>query len=70
MAADLRQRVPSLRPVEASSPDAGPAPIAHPSGREKHGRLVQILRGVSVAVYFVTCATAYAPHRLFHPGPG
>lgn len=32
----------------------------HPSGREKHGQVVQVLRTVSVALYFLAGATAYA----------
>ncbi|KAK4100168.1 acyltransferase-domain-containing protein [Parathielavia hyrcaniae] len=33
-----------------------PVAVAHPSGREKHGRLVQVFRAVSFALYFVACA--------------
>jgi hypothetical protein len=47
--------------AEAKSPAAVPAAIAHPSGRKKHGRLVQLLRAVSFALYFVVCAVAYGP---------
>lgn len=41
--------------VEAKSP------TAHPSGREKHGRLMQILRTVSFTLFFLAGAIAYAP---------
>ncbi|CCC11924.1 hypothetical protein SMACR_05137 [Sordaria macrospora] len=29
---------------------------AHPSGKEKHNRLIQILRGVSLAIFFTACS--------------
>lgn len=31
----------------------------HPSGKEKHNRLIQILRGVSLAIFFTTCSIGY-----------
>ncbi|KAK4114829.1 acyltransferase-domain-containing protein [Canariomyces notabilis] len=34
------------------------APSSHPSGREKHGRLMQLLRGFSFLAYFLTGAIA------------
>lgn len=32
---------------------------AHPSGKEKHNRLIQILRGVSLAIFFTACSVGY-----------
>ncbi|KXX81458.1 putative acyltransferase CST26 [Madurella mycetomatis] len=58
MAADLRHRVPAAAAADPAPTDAAPAPGSHPSGKEKHGRLVQVLRGVSFGVYFMTCAIA------------
>jgi len=34
------------------------ATVAHPSGKEKHGKLTQFLRGFSFAVYFTTSCLA------------
>ena len=51
----------------ANSPPAAAAPTAHPSGREKHGQVVQVLRTVSVALYFLAGAIAYAPPRILPP---
>lgn len=45
----------------AQSP-ASAGSTAHPSGREKHGKVMQIFRAVSVIVYFLAGAIAYAPH--------
>ncbi|KAH6626750.1 acyltransferase-like protein [Chaetomium sp. MPI-SDFR-AT-0129] len=39
-------------------------PTAHPSGREKHGRVVQVLRTVSLAIYFLAGATAIHTTQL------
>jgi hypothetical protein len=33
--------------------------LAHPSGRESHGRVTQVLRGLSFGLYFFVCCTAY-----------
>ncbi|KAL2134565.1 hypothetical protein VTI74DRAFT_11459 [Chaetomium olivicolor] len=43
--------------ADAIPPAAAPASTAHPSGRERHGRVVQVLRAVSCAAYFLICAT-------------
>ncbi|KAK4128013.1 acyltransferase-domain-containing protein [Parathielavia appendiculata] len=43
---------------------AVPAATAHPSGREKHGRLVQVLRAVSFALYFSVCAVGIHATQL------
>lgn len=34
---------------------------AHPSGKEKHNRLIQVLRGVSLAIFFTACSVGYVP---------
>lgn len=47
-----------IKPLEKSKV-AFQAKDAHPSGRESHGRLMQILRGFAFAVYFFTCILAY-----------
>ncbi|KAL2261673.1 hypothetical protein VTK26DRAFT_3635 [Humicola hyalothermophila] len=60
-AADLHRGTPT---AGSRSPGSGPAPSAHPSGREKHGRLLQVLRGISVAVYFLAGATAIHATQL------
>ncbi|KAK4157540.1 putative acyltransferase CST26 [Chaetomidium leptoderma] len=44
--------------AEAKSAAAVPVPVAHPSGREKHSRLVQALRTVSFGLYFSACIIA------------
>lgn len=33
---------------------------AHPSGKESHGRLMQVLRGLAFAIYMMACCTTYA----------
>jgi hypothetical protein len=33
--------------------------ITHPSGKESHGRSIQILRGVAFVVYFLLCCITY-----------
>jgi hypothetical protein len=46
-------------------PPAATVPTTdHPSGREKHGQVVQVLRTVSVALYFLAGAIAYATSHL------
>lgn len=35
---------------------------AHPSGKESYGILMQIARGISFAVYFLTCCALYTFH--------
>ncbi|KAK4162807.1 acyltransferase-domain-containing protein [Cladorrhinum sp. PSN259] len=37
---------------------------SHPSGKEKHGRLVQVLRGLSFCAYFLICALAIHTSQL------
>ncbi|KAJ4302049.1 hypothetical protein N0V88_002185 [Collariella sp. IMI 366227] len=51
--------------VELDPPAAVLPPVAHPSGREKHGRLVQVLRTVSVAAYFLIGAVASSAPPLY-----
>lgn len=43
-----------LTGAKASQPDVG----THPSGKEKHGWLVQILRGLSAMAFLITCSIA------------
>ena len=68
MDAELRQRAkPVPDPVPAPNLAAGitakattkvPAGEEHPSGKESHGKAIQILRGVSFAVFFLSsCVT-------------
>ncbi|KAL2016170.1 hypothetical protein VTK56DRAFT_4110 [Thermocarpiscus australiensis] len=64
MAADLRHRAPSELPGDVNSPPVAPPPSVHPSGREKHGRPVQVLRGALFGVYFFTCAVAIHTTQL------
>ena len=33
--------------------------VAHPSGRESYGKSMQIIRGVALAIYLLTCCIAY-----------
>ncbi|EFX00735.1 phospholipid/glycerol acyltransferase [Grosmannia clavigera kw1407] len=64
MATEVRQRVKpnaAALPTDsiASTPltitvNGKPAAAPHPSGREKHGRVIQILRGVSLIMFFFT----------------
>ncbi|OAA65639.1 Phospholipid/glycerol acyltransferase [Niveomyces insectorum RCEF 264] len=64
MNAELRQRVkPTLEPVPAPNLVAGATSTvqldgktAHPSGKEKHSRLTQLLRGLSFGIFFITSA--------------
>lgn len=74
MATELRNRAPT-KGVNTTSHDldatvnlsgAGGAskPALHPSGKEQHGRAIQILRGLLFAVYFIGGCTAYAEHRI------
>ncbi|CAK7271065.1 hypothetical protein SEPCBS57363_004424 [Sporothrix epigloea] len=64
MDTELRQRV---KPVPEPLPDPVPAPNLtaglttkaptmeeHPSGKESHGTAIQLLRGVSLAIFFLT----------------
>ncbi|PFH61085.1 hypothetical protein XA68_18293 [Ophiocordyceps unilateralis] len=44
---------PGARPPAASK---RPPAIAHPSGKEAYGRLVQVLRGIALAAYFGLCS--------------
>ncbi len=61
MDAELRQRAPvAAEAVPAPNLTAGAtktavATVEHPSGKQGHGRLMQILRGLSFAVFFFTC---------------
>lgn len=72
MDAELRQRVkPVLDPVPAPNLAAGvtagaPAIVEHPSGKEGHGKAVQILRGILFAIFFFTTVVAYVtrPRRI------
>lgn len=60
--AELRQRKPAEEAVPAPDLAAGAKPKAseatsatdHPSGKESHGRAIQILRGVSFTLFFFT----------------
>ncbi|KAK3935861.1 acyltransferase-domain-containing protein [Diplogelasinospora grovesii] len=72
MGGDLRQR--TSKPQAPTPSEEVPAPDLlagasvtdapqpqngeHPSGKEKYGRLMQVLRGLSVAVYFTTSCIA------------
>lgn len=76
MATELRNRAPTKgvnttshnqdTTVNLSGAGAGGAskPAPHPSGKEQHGRAIQILRGLLFAVYFIGGCTAYAEHRI------
>ena len=37
--------------------------LAHPSGKEKHSRLTQFLRGASFAIYFLSSCLALVPRH-------
>jgi len=39
----------------------GPGSAAHPSGKEKHGRLTQLLRSLSFGFYFTASCLAWVP---------
>ncbi|CAK7224567.1 hypothetical protein SBRCBS47491_005595 [Sporothrix bragantina] len=60
MDTELRQRAkPVPEPVPAPNLAAGitakaPAVEEHPSGKESHGKAIQILRGVSFAIFFIS----------------
>ena len=67
MDADLRHRVPGKGVEEIWTPgikltagtgDPKAAQNGHPSGKEKHGQLMQILRGLTFGVYFFSCCIA------------
>ena len=72
MATELRNRAPTKGvDVPSQKQDAGmklsgasgavelPNSELHPSGKEQHGRAIQILRGILFAVYFLGGCTAY-----------
>lgn len=74
MATTVRKRVTEQTPTDIPGPDllAGAAitnksktnPFPHPSGKEKHGPLMQVLRVVSFAIYFIAGCVAYVPMPL------
>ena len=37
---------------------------AHPSGRQSYGRLMQVLRGVSLGIFFWVCVTGYVHQHI------
>ncbi|KAK0619362.1 acyltransferase-like protein, partial [Immersiella caudata] len=64
MATELRHRAPA-QTVDVPGPEIltgaktiQPVVGSHPSGKEKHGWLVQILRGLSALMFLLTCSTA------------
>ncbi|KAF6824947.1 lysocardiolipin acyltransferase [Colletotrichum plurivorum] len=62
MATDVHKKTDAAIPSPA--PNAGLArkpSDPHPAGRVKHGRLMQIFRGVTFGIYFATCCAAYEP---------
>jgi len=74
MATELRNRAPTKgvnatsliqdATVNLSGAGGESKPELHPSGKEQHGRAIQILRGVLFAVYFLGGCTAYAEHGI------
>lgn len=75
MATEVRQRVKPNAAALPADPDTSTSPAAttkgkseapHPSGKEKHGRVIQILRGVSLLLFFFTCATTYVQDQHQH----
>ncbi|KAK0720301.1 acyltransferase-domain-containing protein [Lasiosphaeris hirsuta] len=67
MANELRNRAPApaQTPSDPPAPEvfagatlADPDPRVHSSGKEKHGRLMQVLRGFTFIAYFFTCISA------------
>jgi hypothetical protein len=74
MATELRNRAPTKgvgatshsqdATVNLSGAGGASKPELHPSGKEQHGRAIQILRGVLFAVYFLGGCTAYAEHGI------
>ena len=65
MATELRHRAPAPTAAEIPGPEilagaqlAQPVAATHPSGKEKHGWLVQVLRGLSALFFLVSCSTA------------
>ncbi|KAK0636399.1 acyltransferase-domain-containing protein [Bombardia bombarda] len=79
MASTLRQRLPPHQASSSSPADNVPAPevlagaslsdpaqetSAHPSGKEKHGRLMQIVRGLTFVVYFFSGCLAIVATQL------
>lgn len=65
MATELRQRTTQRDSPVIPGPNLGagaaastPVGDAHPSGKEKHGRLIQVLRGASFGIYFISCCIA------------
>jgi len=60
MTAELRQRIQDAgRASPALKTSVGRASAeAHPSGKEKHDRLTQVLRGLSFTIYFFTGCVA------------
>lgn len=69
MATEVRKRVTEPAPSDIPPPEilAGASlteksktkNAAHPSGKEKHGQLMQVLRVVSFAIYFTAGCIAY-----------
>lgn len=66
MSTELRHRgvqqdataIPAPNLGAGAASDNKPAGDEHPSGREKHGRLMQVLRGLSFGIYFLSCCVA------------
>ena len=66
MSTELRQRGAQQDPTAIPGPNLAAAGAAagslagdaHPSGKEKHGRLMQVLRGLSFGVWFLSCCVA------------
>ncbi|KAI8242747.1 putative acyltransferase [Colletotrichum sp. SAR 10_77] len=59
MATDVHKKIDDA--VPAPGPNAGllrKPSDSHPAGRIKHNKLMQILRGVSFAVYFAACCAS------------
>ncbi|KAL2268900.1 hypothetical protein VTJ83DRAFT_3746 [Remersonia thermophila] len=50
--------------TKTKPPSPAPVPGGHPSGREKHGQIVQVLRAVSFTLYFLTGAVAIHTTQL------
>lgn len=74
MATELRNRAPTKgvnttphnpdATVNLSGAGGASKPSLHPSGKEQHGRAMQILRGLLFAVYFIGGCTVYAKHII------
>lgn len=55
-APDAVQKPAAATNGSAAKPAPAPEAAHHPSGKAGHGPIVKFLRGLSFAIYFITCS--------------